>query len=87
MSNDKENPTPIDAEVQAKATTDLEEAISKELSIEDEEEKEAKAAEQLFAGGATLSEELSQREGFSNAIPPHTILGMPYKETRGRPPK
>ena len=74
MSNNKKNPTPIDAEVQARATADLEEAVSKELSIEDEEKETTEAAEMLFSGGTPITE-----------APPHTILGVPIKNRTGGP--
>jgi hypothetical protein len=74
MSNNKKNPTPIDAEVQARATADLEATISQELSIEDEEEKSTKAAERLFSGGTPIT-----------GGPPHTILGVPMANKTGGP--
>ena len=75
MSNNKKKPTSINAEVHAKASADLEEAISRELSIEDEEKEATAATEGLFSGGTP----------FGGDDPPHTILGMPIEdcETRG----
>jgi len=73
MSSNKNDPTDIDSEIQAKATADLEAAVSKELSVDPEEAKAEEISPQaLFSGGSVF--------GGAPYAHPHTVNGCDHED-------